>query len=119
MRTYKGEKIEDWIDGAIQVDNDYQEYKRHDNYRRGFVVKGQRSNTKKQRQPYYGPMPMDLNQVQKKRGTTQGKDTKQGRKPNGLRNQGNYYNYGKPSHYARECKSPKKQANQAEPQKKN
>ena len=60
---------------------------------RSSMNKSGKSNTKK---PYYGPMPMEVDVMQKKEPCTNQKS------------KGNYYNYSKSGHIIRQCRSPRK-----------
>jgi hypothetical protein len=128
LRNSETKKLADFITEATKVDNDLWEYRTRNQglgARVGHLGKAsQKPNVTRQRQPYYGPMPMDLDSAQKKRGNIQSgkfkgkhRDRTAGKisdKEREKRFKDKLCLYcGKPGHIAKDCKA-KKQINSAE-----
>lgn len=121
------EELQALIDDATLLDNRIHEFKAEQGQGRSLPTKGNKnnvSNVSKPRQPYYGPMPMDLDHAERKnkpkrfrkKGEKLSKEEKERRIKLG------HCTYcDKPGHIARNCKANEKKKHQnshAEPAKK-
>jgi hypothetical protein len=102
-------EYEEFIDRAIAVDSRLYAYQleKKGKIQSSWPMKGSGKSREKTSKPYYGPQPMDLDAVR----TKQKKGQWKGKKPNKQRDVATVecYNCHKKGHYARECKSPKKE----------
>lgn len=91
------------VEKAIEVDNDIQDLKGHTNnyVHLGRSAKPNQGKARQHKQPYFGPMPMDLDAANKKRNYTKGPLT-QPEKDRRIKNNLCLY-CGKPGHVANDC----------------
>lgn len=134
LRNTKTKKLSAFIAEAIKVDNDIWEFQaknRGYNPRVSHVAKAaSRPNTAKTRQPYYGPMPMDLDAAQRKPSRPKSQKKGNWKKGDKLSKEEREKRFrdklclycGKPGHIAKDCKGKTqmsaagKQATKTEPQ---
>ncbi|ETI26600.1 hypothetical protein G647_10428, partial [Cladophialophora carrionii CBS 160.54] len=115
LRNNTTRRLADLMAEAIKIDSDLWDF--HKGRQRGskavYVAKGtHKPNTPKQREPYYGPMPMDLDAAQKKKGNAKGK-SQRGNKGAKIPKEERERRFkeklclycGKPGHVARNCQS--------------
>lgn len=92
------------IKEAIEADNKLQEFYLTNPQRKTFVYYGsttKKANVVKPRQPYYGPMPIDLDNANKKRNYKKGPISPKERE-NRIKNN-LYLYYSKPGHVINDC----------------
>ena len=116
LRNTKTKKLSAFITKAVKIDNNIWEFQaknRGYNPRVSHVAKAVgRPNTAKVRQPYYGPMPMDLDAAQKKPNKKQSQKKSNWKKGDKLSKEEREKRFreklclycGKAGHIAKDCK---------------